>query len=222
MPDNTIQGGRRPRRRMRYDQTAAAQLQQENSEPALDDDPGALGLDAEEWSTAAEIMAQEATQAQEEATEDPEADNLGGAENAPPPPDWGDAFTATPAEAPDADDRPGRYRERLTTAEAEADRLRGMVESMQRAEVDRLAGAQLADAADLWRGDNAPAMADLLGDDGRVDPAKVDGAVSAVLVEHPHWRAPMARYRGEMRSGATERPTEPRSSFASAFGPKSE
>lgn len=238
----------RPVRRMRYDtaqhvavrQRAEAQMSAREREDehsrgqdtmndttaaedlALDADPGALGLDAGEWVAAAQNMSQEAIERQLEAAQDPGADNLGDTGDSPAQPDWGDAFTAATEAPGHADDRPGRYRERLTTAESEVDRLRGMVEQLQRAEVDRLAAAQLADPADLWRGDNAPALADLVGDDGRVDPGKLAGAVDRILTEHPHWRAPMARYRGEMRSGATQWKIEPRSSFADAFGPKTE
>ncbi|MGP4054286.1 hypothetical protein ACTWP6_05595 [Mycobacterium sp. 4D054] len=76
-------------------------------------------------------------------------------------------------------DGPGReaakYRRRLRAAEAERDRLAGQVESLQRAEVERLAaGADLRPAA-LWA--SGPDLADLLSDDGTVDASKVSAAI---------------------------------------------
>lgn len=80
----------------------------------------------------------------------------------------------------DAGDGSGReaakYRRRLRAAEAERDALKGTVEAMQRAEVERLATADGLKPAALWAGAE---LAGLLGDDGTVDGAKVAAAIGA-------------------------------------------
>ncbi|MDV3130011.1 hypothetical protein M1247_34265 [Mycobacterium sp. 21AC1] len=147
-------------------------------------------LSEDDYATAAEIIAQEATPTQD---------------------DTSDA-------APDLDARDQKYRQRLRAAEAENDRLHGLVEAMQADEIHRLAAGKLADPADLLR--DGATVADLLDDDGHVDPARVDGAINEVLQGHPHWAAPAAPYRGPLLSGATsiqfDRPTK---KFAEAFAP---
>jgi hypothetical protein len=113
----------------------------------------------------------------------------------------------------------------LRDSEAENERLRGTIEAMQRAEVARLASAsgRLADASDLFR--DGAALADMCGEDGRVDPARVDSAVDGVLEQHPHWQAARLPYRGALHSGATSvRFEQPTKKFVDAFqpGPKAE
>lgn len=89
------------------------------------------------------------------------------------------------------------YRRRLRDAEAERDQARHHAQAAQRAEAERLAqGADLtgrdaenarvlARGQDLWAaGTDLDA---LIGDDGRVDPAKVREATRQVLGDHPHW-----------------------------------
>ncbi|SUA03103.1 Uncharacterised protein [Mycolicibacterium fortuitum] len=150
-------------------------------------------LTADDYQAAAEILALEAAQAQETAEDD------------------GRALSP----------RDQRYRQRLRDAEAENDRLRGLVDAMQADEVARLAAAKLADPGDLFR--DGLTVADLCDDGGRVDPARVDGAITEVLQQHPHWAAPVAAYRGPLHSGATPIPLEPPSKkFADAFTPASE
>lgn len=171
----------------------------------FDTDPDIVDLDAsgpaddlsdiepDEYQAAAEILAQEAAQAQETTADD----------------------------EPDLDPRDQKYRQRLRDAEAENDRLHGLVEAMQADEVARLAAAQLADPADLFR--DGLTVAALCGDDGRVDPARVDAAIHEVLQAHSHWAAPVAAYRGPLHSGATPIPLVPPSKkFADAFTPTSE
>ncbi len=70
-----------------------------------------------------------------------------------------------------------RYRRRLRSAEAERDALKATVESLQRAEVDRLATDTGLRPAALWA--SGPELADLLSDDGTVDQVKVAAAISA-------------------------------------------
>ena len=101
-----------------------------------------------------------------------------------------------------AGDGPGReaakYRRRLRDAEAERDALKATVESLQRAEVDRLAtGADLRPAA-LWA--SGPELADLLADDGTVDQVKVAAAISAARetlgIPNPSPRGNVVRREG--------------------------
>lgn len=80
-----------------------------------------------------------------------------------------------------AGDGPGReaakYRRRLRDVEAERDTLKATVESLQRAEVDRLATDAGLRPAALWA--NGAEVGELLGDDGTVDQGKVAAAISA-------------------------------------------
>lgn len=71
--------------------------------------------------------------------------------------------------------RQARYRRQLRETEAERDQLRATVETMQRAEVERLASKAIQKPTALWSADVQ--LADLLDDTGAVDPAKVNTAV---------------------------------------------
>ncbi|WGJ84238.1 hypothetical protein [Gordonia sp. SMJS1] len=73
--------------------------------------------------------------------------------------------------------REARYRVQLRETEAERDTLAGRVETMQRAEVERLAADVIGKPAALWATDTT--LADLLDDDGLVDPDKVAAAAHA-------------------------------------------
>lgn len=96
------------------------------------------------------------------------------------------------------------YRRRLRETEAERDRLAERVTAAQRAEVGRLAGGRLADAADLYRETD---HSDLLDETGDVDPAKVEAAIVGVLEAHPHWRpAEPADFGGGARTTAPPQP----------------
>lgn len=103
------------------------------------------------------------------------------------------------------------YRTKLRETETERDQLADRLASFQRQAVALAATGRgkLADGADIWRTDDTD-LADLIAEDGTVDPQAVDDAVAAVLRRHPHWASRPARPRGqphELRSGAgTERP----------------
>lgn len=81
----------------------------------------------------------------------------------------------------DAGDGSGReaakYRRRLRDAEAARDQLAEQVESLQRSEVERLATVDGLRPAALWA--SGVELADLLGDDGTVNAAKVSAAIEA-------------------------------------------
>lgn len=182
-------------------------------------------ISAGDWATAAETMAQEAAEADDEAADDggnaDESDDTGegdGIGDTDEPVNFADAFSPVAKDEPEPADRDGRYRARLRDSEAENERLRDTIAALQAAEVNRLAAAKLADPDDLFR--DGAALADLCDDDGRVDPSKVDAAVNGVLAAHPHWRQPLAPVRGPLLSGATSVKLEPPSkSFVDAFAP---
>jgi hypothetical protein len=194
----------------------------ETTSDALGDD---WGLSDADWEALDRATPTEAAEAQDDTTND---DTGGDAQEQPTDPDpsdepderadFADAFTPqAPKHAPA--ERDDRYRQRLRDAEAETERLGGLVESMQRAEVARLVASKLADPDDLFR--DGLALADLRDDGGNIDAAKVDGAADTVLASHPHWKAPLVRYQGQLFSGSRGKPLEPPAkSFADAFGPR--
>ncbi len=99
-----------------------------------------------------------------------------------------------------------RYRRSLREAETERDGLRGRVEAMQKAEVERLVAGDLAMPTDLWL--TGASLPDLLDDDGDVDPAKVADAVTAVLTERPGLRRlTHPNFDGGVRTAAPTGPT---------------
>ncbi len=80
-----------------------------------------------------------------------------------------------------------RYRRSLRDTEAERDNLRGRLDVLQRAEVERIATADgLAVPGDFWLA--GVDLAELLDDGGNVALGKVREAVAAILVDRPHWR----------------------------------
>lgn len=85
-----------------------------------------------------------------------------------------------PETAPE-DDNPGKeaakYRRRLRETETERDTLRTQVEALQRAAVEQVAGKHLHKPAGLWASGVTPA--ELVDDNGNVDPEKVQAAARA-------------------------------------------
>ncbi len=83
------------------------------------------------------------------------------------------------------------YRRRLRDTEAERDtlaaerdQLRTQLDDRTRADVEALAGQRLLDGSDLW---TATTLADLLDDQGDVDPALVTQAVDQLAKSKPHY-----------------------------------
>lgn len=72
----------------------------------------------------------------------------------------------------------------IDTLTAERDALQARLDTAQQGEVESLVSAQLHDPADFWR--YGPPSAELLGEDGGVDPAKVADALTAIVTDHPH------------------------------------
>lgn len=101
------------------------------------------------------------------------------------------------------------YRVKLRETEQERVRLAGTVETMQRAEVERIAtegpiGGALADGQDLWRA--GAELGGLLSEDGRVDAEKVQAAARAALEAHPHWGPPPVSMDGGVRQSLSGPP----------------
>ncbi|MFA7511858.1 MAG: hypothetical protein WCZ29_15370 [Mycolicibacterium vanbaalenii] len=97
-----------------------------------------------------------------------------------------EADAEAPAENADTVKEAKKYRQRAQAAEAERDTLRTRLESMQRNEVERLAAEHLKDGTDLWR--DGAQLADLLDDDGNIDPDKITDVTQTLVTAHPHWR----------------------------------
>ncbi|MEN3223390.1 hypothetical protein PUR22_21335 [Mycolicibacterium porcinum] len=146
-------------------------------------------LEPDDYRRAAELMAEQADQGQQDATD---------------------------AE-PDLDPRDQRYRQRWRSAQADVDRLRALVEAMQADEVARLAAGRLADPTDLFR--DGATVANLCDDDGRVDPARVDAAIHEVLQAHPHWALLSPYRGPLRSGAAPIRLEPPNKTFADAFTP---
>lgn len=77
-----------------------------------------------------------------------------------------------------------RYRTALRAAEAERDALTARVETMQRAEAERMASARLSVGGDLFDVGRLE-LAALLDDDGNVSPDAVREAVTALVRTRP-------------------------------------
>lgn len=88
----------------------------------------------------------------------------------------GDIPAAGDVESGVGNSREARYRRQLRQAEGERDQLRDRVESMQRAEAERLAAAEISRPAAIWAAGTQ--LADLLDLDGNVDPGLVAEAAS--------------------------------------------
>ncbi|MGP4058886.1 hypothetical protein ACTWP6_29415 [Mycobacterium sp. 4D054] len=91
-----------------------------------------------------------------------------------------------PTENSDTVKEAKKYRQRAQAAEAERDTLKTRLESLQRNEIERLAAEHLKDGTDLWR--DGAQLADLLDDDGNIDPTKIADLTQTLVTAHPHWR----------------------------------
>lgn len=97
------------------------------------------------------------------------------------------------AAEPDPDTQTGdsgkeaaKFRKQLRAVEKERDTLATQLEAMRRAETERLASQHLADGADIWR--DGAQLADLLDNDGNLDPARIAEVATNLTGAHPHWR----------------------------------
>lgn len=148
------------------------------------------------------------------------------APNAPGTPEPGTQDSETPAPPPEPKDRgldrpereAAKYRRQLREAETERDTLRGQVEAMQRAEVERLAGVTLAKPAGIWT--VGTQLDDMLTEAGTVDPVKVTEAVKTAmdtvgLAPVP----PRSVIAPKAGTGGGGRPPSSGKGFAGAFAP---
>lgn len=83
-----------------------------------------------------------------------------------------------------------RYRGERDTARQELSAAHERIARLQRAEVERLAGASLSHAEDLFSLSGND-VADYLTEVGDVDPAKVAADIEAILSERPGLRRPV-------------------------------
>ncbi len=126
----------------------------------------------------------------------------------------GDTTTTDTEPAPTDNRREARYRRQLRDTEAERDQLADQLATMRRAEAEHIAAATIAKPAALWAA--GIDLADLLGDDGNVDPAKV-AAAAGTAREQLRLEAPRRNVvRSEGANPASARTT----SFADAFSPR--
>lgn len=80
--------------------------------------------------------------------------------------------------------REARYRTERNEARAQVEQLQARVDALLTREVERLAGARLAQGADLLTVGGVK-LADVVDDNGDPDPGKVDAAVAALLRQRP-------------------------------------
>lgn len=154
------------------------------------------------------MTAETTTEATDDAQETQEA-----AQGAPEGAEAAEADLETPEPAQDDDsEHPAaeakRYRLRLRETETERDQLAGRLETMQKAEAERIAAATVTQPASIWAAGTT--IADVLDEAGNVDPEKVKAATTAAaeslglaLAKPPGYapyagRVPQNRPRGGM------------------------
>jgi hypothetical protein len=100
--------------------------------------------------------------------------------------------TAEPDEGGGASREAASYRRRLRDTEAERDGLRERVDELERAEVERFAAEApywMIQPGDLWQ--VGVTLADIRGEDGRLDPTRLRDTLREVLETRPTWRRPV-------------------------------
>lgn len=97
-----------------------------------------------------------------------------------------------------------KYRTKLRETEAQRDHALGQLTTYQKRDAEALVGERLLSASDLWVA--GAKLEDLLAEDGTVDQAKVDQAVTKVISEHPHWAPPRVRVPRNMGQGRRGEP----------------
>lgn len=129
-----------------------------------------------------------------------------------------DPETTTPeAEATDTETgsrREAKYRRELRATEAERDTLRTQVETLRRAEAERMSG--LAKGAALWA--TGVTIDDLLGDDGHLDPDKV--AQAAQGAQESLGAQPRGIPRPDLTQGGNGGAAAAADPWAGAFAPR--
>jgi hypothetical protein len=109
-----------------------------------------------------------------------------------------------------------KYRTRLREVETERDALVGRVEALQRAQLEQHITAAGLKPQAVWA--TGTAVADLVGDDGQPDPAKIKAAVQAARDELGIAARPSPRGTAGLHSGSMG-PQQPPNRFVDAFKP---
>jgi hypothetical protein len=114
----------------------------------------------------------------------------------------------TEGSSPSADERTrlrreaARYRVERNEARELIDRQQNVIAGLQRGQVETMVARHLFDPADIWRADGVE-LDTLLDEDGAVDPAKVDEAVSNAVKAKPHWARPSPDFGAGVRGQST-------------------
>jgi hypothetical protein len=98
-----------------------------------------------------------------------------------------------------------RYRVERNQAREQLDRQQNVIAGLQRGQIETMVAQHLFDPADIWRADGVELDA-LLDEDGAVDPAKVDEAVSNAVKAKPHWAKPSPDFGAGVRGQSTTGP----------------
>lgn len=117
-----------------------------------------------------------------------------GAPSPPVPPTGppGDPPAGEPPDVAAAAREAANYRRRLRDVETERDTLRGRVDDLERADVERIAAnAGMSVPADVWL--LIPGLEELRSD-GHLNPDAVRERVTTILRERPSWRRPRPDY----------------------------
>jgi hypothetical protein len=102
--------------------------------------------------------------------------------------------TAGPPDAPgdgaaaDGGHPDEKWRQRFRQAEVQLTVEQARIAKINTRDAERHAAVGLADPTDLWR--DGVTLADLLDDEGIIDPTLVEERVAQVLSAHPHWKRP--------------------------------
>jgi hypothetical protein len=118
------------------------------------------------------------------------------------------------SEAPKGN-REARFRQERNEAREALSQAEVRIAAMQTREVERLAAEHLAQPGDLFTL-SGKALADLLDDDGNVDPEAVAEAAADVLASRPGLR-PNVRYVDHSQGSGNDRPRRAELSFNDLF-----
>jgi hypothetical protein len=110
-------------------------------------------------------------------------------------------------------------RRQLREAESARDTLRQRLDTVQRQEVERLAGDAMTDPGDLWL---AVSVDSMRGQDRLIDPELAQAQLAEVLKNKPHWKKPetapeSAPTTPSMQNGVRQPPPPPPPSFGRAL-----
>ena len=139
-------------------------------------------------------------------------------------PDTQTTETEAPEETPEvgSDGKTSReaakWRTKFRDAETQIAAMTEHVTTLQRQLVDQAIAKRITDPSDFWTQAN---IADLLADDGTLDPDRIDAKIAEVLAAKPHWtkRASAAAPTTDVGSGFSTGKEEPKS-FIDAFKPR--